>query len=72
MGAGMKLRCVNHPDRRPAALCEKYERGYCSECFDRGLYCADPELYCKFRPLCLIWDDHREKKLQEKREAASG
>jgi hypothetical protein len=28
--------------------------GYCEECLDNGVACADPTNYCKFRPQCVI------------------
>ncbi|VEN73992.1 hypothetical protein EPICR_200043 [Candidatus Desulfarcum epimagneticum] len=30
--------------------------------------CRDPEIYCKFRPSCLIWFMRKERKRKEKRE----
>jgi len=54
--------CVNHPDREAAITCQKIDsRGYCQECLDEGAPCFDPELYCKFRSQCIIWELAREK-----------
>ena len=48
-------RCQNHPDREGQYFCSKYMRYLCEEC----AVCQDPELYCKFRSGCLIWEKHR-------------
>ncbi|MCK4984122.1 MAG: hypothetical protein KAS40_01315 [Desulfobacterales bacterium] len=48
----MKLaRCVNHPHRKTAYECMKYQIGMCEDCLD----CRDPDIYCKFRESCTIW-----------------
>jgi hypothetical protein len=43
--------CVNHPDRETSFICLKQNVYLCEEC----LACSDPELFCKFRPSCIIW-----------------
>jgi len=43
--------CINHPDRETNYICLKQNIYLCEEC----LGCSDPELYCKFRPSCIIW-----------------
>jgi hypothetical protein len=53
--------CHNHPDIEARVTCQKNNtRGYCQECLDRGVPCFDPELYCKFRGQCVIWELARE------------
>jgi hypothetical protein len=60
--------CVNHPDREARYVCQKHNVHLCEEC----LTCRDPELYCKFRPSCMIWFVHKERRLEERRAAAGG
>jgi hypothetical protein len=50
--------CVNHADRRTQVLCQKHQVYLCEECME----CRDPQLYCKFRPSCMIWFVAKEKK----------
>ena len=52
--------CKNHPDRQAVIPCQKHRTGYCGECADKGMFCADPSIYCKFRPQCVIWELGRE------------
>ncbi|MFH1539900.1 MAG: hypothetical protein ABIH66_13185 [bacterium] len=44
-------RCVNHPKRESDFHCAKNDEYLCKEC----MKCADPDIYCKFRPSCNIW-----------------
>lgn len=44
-------KCTAHPDRETSYQCLKHKIYLCNEC----LACKDPELYCKFRPSCIIW-----------------
>jgi hypothetical protein len=48
--------CLNHPETETPFQCMKYSIYLCEDC----LRCRDPELYCKYRPQCLIW--YRRKK----------
>ncbi len=61
------IKCVNHPDREARVPCQKANvRGYCQECLDNGAPCFDPELYCKFRSQCIIYELAREHGLHKK------
>ncbi|THB77883.1 MAG: hypothetical protein D3926_14220 [Desulfobacteraceae bacterium] len=42
--------CINHPDRETNTICMKHGIYQCGEC----MACRDPDMYCKFRPACLI------------------
>ena len=55
----MKEFCRHHPDRKAVVSCEKHEYGYCEECLDTCSACTDPELYCRHRQQCVIWDNCR-------------
>lgn len=44
-------KCTSHPERETSYQCLKHKVYLCDEC----LGCKDPELYCKFRPSCIIW-----------------
>ena len=57
---GTKHHCRFHPERNAVLYCEKFEYGYCEECAQDTLLCTDPELYCKFRTHCIIWEGCRE------------
>ena len=62
--------CHIHPDREARVTCQKANfRGYCQECLDLGAPCFDPEIYCKFRGQCIIWELARENGLHRKGEA---
>jgi hypothetical protein len=61
------LACRKHPDREGVFPCQKHQIAYCRECFEVGVSCNDPELYCKFRPQCLINESEKERKYEEKR-----
>ena len=65
-------RCVIHPDRETNVVCQRLtHRGYCAECLEKGAPCFEPEVYCKFRTACVIWELAREQGLHRKRERAS-
>ena len=68
--------CHNHPDREMKVACQKANfRGYCQECLDKGVPCFDPDIYCKFRSQCIIWELAREHGLHrrgEEKKQASG
>ncbi|MBW1981144.1 MAG: hypothetical protein JRJ12_07965 [Deltaproteobacteria bacterium] len=67
-----KYKCRYHPDREAVIACEKHGYGYCSECLENCKACTDPELYCKFRTHCIIWEEcHREIK-KKRTQAATG
>ncbi len=71
--------CRYHPDRSAVVRCEKYAYGYCRECLESCDACTDPELYCRHRTACVIWElcrkevkrRHREKCCGKAPEAAS-
>ena len=52
--------CRNHPDRAAAANCQKYPYGFCEECLEAEPQCPDPEIYCKFRPQCIVYFELKE------------
>ena len=63
--------CHNHPNRETRVTCQKNDtRGYCEECLDKGVPCFDPELYCKFRSQCVIWELARENGFHRRGESA--
>jgi hypothetical protein len=35
------------------------EYGYCEECLESCKACTDPNLYCKHRHCCFIWESCR-------------
>ena len=55
-------KCRNHPDRPSVAYCQKYGYGYCSECLENDPHCSDPDIYCKFRPQCVVYFNYKEAK----------
>lgn len=68
------IKCRNHPDIDTPIVCQKNDsRGYCPQCLEEGAPCFDPEVYCKFRSQCVIWELAREKGLhRQSDEAAEG
>ena len=66
-----KHHCRFHPERVAAIWCEKYDYGYCEECLEACLACTDPELYCKFRTHCIIWENCRHE-VRKRRAQAGG
>lgn len=68
------MQCRNHPDRQALASCQKYETGFCRECceglnIDHSCECIDPQLYCKFRSRCIIWELSRDRRKKDVRSA---
>ena len=61
--------CVNHPDRKAAAVCRRYSRGLCVECLEENPVCPDPDLFCRYRERCLIFYGYKEKQRELRREA---
>jgi hypothetical protein len=62
------MMCRYHPDREAKFLCNKMEYGYCEECLEDCTACSDPELYCRHRTQCFIWESCR--KVVRKRKKA--
>jgi hypothetical protein len=60
-------KCRNHPDREGVFPCQKHQLAYCLPCFEEGVPCSDPKLYCKFRPQCLINESWREREEEKKK-----
>ncbi|MBA4392948.1 MAG: hypothetical protein C0407_05295 [Desulfobacca sp.] len=54
--------CRNHPGQEGKFPCQKHQIAYCRECFEKGVVCNDPNLYCKFRSQCLINESQKERK----------
>lgn len=52
--------CRKHPDRPAVARCTKYGHGQCLECLENDPHCSDPEIYCKFRTQCVIFEHLKE------------
>jgi len=44
-------KCIKHPESETDYKCMKHDNYLCRAC----LQCRDPEIYCKYRPSCLIW-----------------
>jgi hypothetical protein len=66
------MKCKNHPEKNAIAVCQKYSTGYCDiccECLDKHscCECSDPELYCKFRTQCIIWEISRQRRKKEQK-----
>jgi len=47
--------CARHPGAKAVYYCDKYGRHLCEDC----LVCQDPDLYCKSRTMCVIWEVSR-------------
>ncbi|MGD9504043.1 MAG: hypothetical protein AB7W37_03975 [Syntrophobacteraceae bacterium] len=62
------MKCRFHPDREAFVVCNKMEYGYCEECLESCKACTDPNLYCKHRQCCFIWESCR--KTIKKRKAS--
>jgi hypothetical protein len=60
------MKCRFHPEREAKVICYKMEYGYCQECLESCDACTDPDLYCKHRSSCVIWENCR-RKIKEKR-----
>ena len=67
----MTSTCRFHPEREAVVVCNKHEHGYCQECIDRCSACSDPELYCRHRTYCVIWELCR-KIVKARKAAAAG
>ncbi|MEJ5364942.1 MAG: hypothetical protein WHS86_07575 [Desulfosoma sp.] len=65
----MSSSCRFHPEREAVVRCEKFEYGYCQECVDACQACTDPELYCRHRTACIIWELCRREVKRRRREA---
>ncbi len=65
----MTSSCRFHPERSAVVHCEKFEYGYCQECVDSCRACTDPELYCRHRTACVIWELCR-REVKKRRRAA--
>jgi hypothetical protein len=50
------MKCRFHSDREAEVICNKMEYGYCRECLDDCRACTDPEIYCRHRTACVIWE----------------
>ncbi|MFH0974573.1 MAG: ASKHA domain-containing protein [Spirochaetota bacterium] len=48
----MEAVCFRHTDKPGKYFCSKYERYLCDEC----IACQDPNIYCKFRQMCFLWE----------------
>jgi hypothetical protein len=53
-------KCRFHPDIAAKVFCNKLEYGYCESCLESCAVCSDPELYCRHRTYCIIWELRRE------------
>lgn len=65
------MKCRFHPDREGKFRCEKFDYGYCEECLEKCYACTDPQLYCKHRPACIIWE-HCRKAVKARLRAENG
>lgn len=63
------MKCRFHPEREAKVVCSKFEYGYCEECLELCHACTDPELYCRHRRYCIIWELCR-KSVKERKKAA--
>ncbi len=58
--------CRQHPQEPAAALCQKYGHGLCARCLEDEPACPDPDIYCKYRPQCLIHFNFKEQRRQRR------
>ncbi|MBI5603619.1 MAG: hypothetical protein HY879_09695 [Deltaproteobacteria bacterium] len=58
--------CRYHPEREGVFPCQKHQIYYCQDCFGQGVSCTDPNLFCKFRPQCLINESEKEREEEKK------
>lgn len=56
------MTCCPHDAEIQQYKCEKHQTMMCGAC----LKCKDPELYCKFRPSCMIHFIEKERKNGQK------
>lgn len=66
------MNCRFHPDRNAEVVCNKMEYGYCRECLDSCQACTDPEIYCRHRTSCVIWEMCRRQVRQLRNRKKSG
>ncbi len=64
------MQCRNHPDREAAAVCQRFDTGFCRECCeclsaDHCAECIDSKSYCKSRTQCIIREIARERRTSE-------
>ena len=50
--------CPENQEEQSRYKCEKHQVYLCDGCLE----CKDPELYCKFRPSCMIYYLGKERK----------
>ncbi len=60
------MKCRYHPDREAYVVCQKMLIGYCADCLEGCEGCTDPDIYCKFRTQCIIWEMCRAGKKRQK------
>ena len=63
--------CRHHPAEPAVARCHKHGHGLCAACLDERPACFDPELYCKFRPQCVIAFQEKEARREARRQGES-
>ena len=61
-------KCRFHPEEEARVYCNKFEYGYCQECLESCSACSDPELYCRHRTYCVIWELCRKTVKRRKRD----
>ena len=68
MGAGTWQHwCARHPDKAAIHHCAKYERYLCEDC----LRCQDPEIWCRWRTSCVIWEVSRHEQVSREDDGRS-
>lgn len=50
------MRCPKHPELETRFRCEKFDVYMCEKCME----CRSPDLHCKHRQACLIWEFTRQ------------
>lgn len=50
------MRCPKHPELETRFRCEKFDVYMCEKCME----CRSPDLHCKHRQACIIWELTRE------------
>ena len=58
------MQCPKHPELSARFWCEKFDVYFCERC----MTCHSPELHCKHRTQCLIWELTKEDLDSEKKE----
>ena len=46
------MQCTKHPELPARFRCEKLDVNMCERCME----CRSPELHCKHRTQCIIWE----------------